>query len=308
MSAAEQLERPAFRQFADCEWCRTTFPIKAPGQRFCQDACRYKARESQRCTSPEYRIKNRQRCAAWAAEKRNVKERNPWLLGQPIYGAHLPGGFLEMHINQPLRWPIELRNVRGLHGALTGLTGPHHPTDPRFAIVPWHTGVGWGVYMADDALLTQFAGTRHAVRLWDHGRELHFGGKIRLKAPHVAKRGHRKIRIDAITPVCTRTMQSRVTYQRASGPNLLSTLCAWLPRRLSVEFGPDDGRLEIVENDSHPDAVHAGGKYGAIGGWTGSIVVDCNAPVEWLLRCAEVVGLGGRCAFGFGRIRVTNAD
>lgn len=96
-----------------------------------------------------------------------------------------------------------------------------------------------------------------------------------------------------------------MAHQRASGPNLLSTLCAWLPRRLGLQLGADDARLEIVENETRAAHLTLGGKYGTVSGFDGWMVVECNAVGEWLLRVAETMGLGGRVAFGLGRIVVS---
>lgn len=299
-------ERPPFRQHAQCAWCAEFFEIKAPMQRFCSDPCRYRARDAGNAASPAFRARVRERGAKWAAEHRGVKRREPWLLGQPIYESFLPGGFLEMSLNEPLRWPIEHRNVRGLHGAITAITGAHHPTVPRFALVPWHRGILWGLQTFEPAMLDVLAGTRHRVRIYDQERELRFGGRIRLKAPQVAKRGRRRLRIDAVTPVVVRNAcNNHRAYRTVTGPNMLNTLCAWLPRRIGLELGEDDARMELVESDTRAEGVDVGAKYGRVIGWVGSVVVECNAVAEWLLRVAEIGGYGGRVAFGFGRVKVS---
>ena len=47
------------------------------------------------------------------------------------------------------------------------------------------------------------------------------------------------------------------------------------------------------------------GRAGHFVHFTASVVV--NAPTVWLLKCAEVLGIGGRTSLGFGRIGVTVA-
>lgn len=306
MSSAASAERPVLRQFAECAWCRAPFRIKAPGQRFCQDECRYSAKEDARSASPAYRLSVRQRCADWAAKNRGVTKRNAWLQGAPISEPFLPGGFLDMHADKPLKWPLEHRNVRGLHGAITTLTGDHHETVPRFALVPWHSGICWGVYLAEDALLSQLAGTRHQARIYEQSIELRFGGRVRIKSPTIEKRGHRRLRIDTLTPAVVRNAE--VSPANSSGPVILNTLCAWLPRRVGVAIGDDDARLTVVSSDTRIAHVELGGKFGRVSGWVGSVVVDCNAVTHWLLKVAEVVGFGGRVAFGFGRIKVSQEE
>lgn len=254
------------------------------------------------------RLAVRERSRAWAAEHRGVSRRQPWLYGAPVYDAHLPGAGLELFSDAPLKWPLEHRNVRGLHGAISTLLDEgHDPCVPRFSLVPWHRGIGWGVYLDRAEQVERLAGTRHSVRVYEQVIELRVGGAMRVKAPIVSRRGRRRLRIDTLTPVCTREAGG-IAHVRASGPNLLSTLCAWLPRRLGVFLGDDDARLGLVTNDTHTAHVPLGGKYGTVSGWTGNLVVECNAVVEWLLRAAETLGLGGRVAFGFGRIRVSSAE
>lgn len=246
----------------------------------------------------------RDRCRAWAETHRNVRRREPWLYGPPIYPAYLPGGGLELYAETPLKWPLEHRNVRGLHGAVSGLIGEgHDPSTPRFSLVPWHRGIGWGLYVDSAEALSRLAGTHHSVRIYEQVVSVRIGGAIRIKAPVVGRRGRRKLRVDALTPVCTRETGGS-THLRANGPNLLSTLCAWLPRRLGLVLADDDARLDLLAHETHVARVPIGSKYGTVSGWTGHLTVECNAVAEWLLRAAETLGLGGRVAFGFGRIRV----
>jgi CRISPR/Cas system endoribonuclease Cas6 (RAMP superfamily) len=76
-------------------------------------------------------------------------------------------------------------------------------------------------------------------------------------------------------------------------------------------MGEDDMRISLVERHTQPSSlslVGRGGKLKAMRGWVGHMIVDCNAPAHWLLEVAARVGLGGRTAFGFGRVRVSNAD
>jgi CRISPR/Cas system endoribonuclease Cas6 (RAMP superfamily) len=42
-------------------------------------------------------------------------------------------------------------------------------------------------------------------------------------------------------------------------------------------------------------------------GLLGELLVECNAPALWLLRCAKLVGLGSDTSRGFGRVRLEDA-
>lgn len=296
-----------FRQFVVCArpGCEQTFELdpRFPGKKYHSKDCCFRAWYAENSAR---HIKNTVERAAKRRQTARAKP-DPWQFAAPAYDTHMPGGFLEMHSDTPLKWPLEHRNLRGLHGAITALSDEgHDPLMPRFALVPWYRGMGWGVYFMGSDALDRLKGTRHQMRLYEQVLDVRFGGAIRLKAPTVEKRGRRRLRIDTVTPVCTRT--ERIAHQRASGPNLLSTMCAWLPRRLGLEIGEDAARLEIIENDTRAAHVPMGGKYGTVSGWEGSLVIECNAPAEWLLRAAEVIGLGGQCARGFGRIKVSALD
>lgn len=297
-----------FRQFAECAraGCGEVFEIdpRAPHKRYHSDKCKFAAWYAVNAERHIKRTTARTLARRRAANTNDEPKRNPWLLGAPAYGTHLPGGFLELYSDTPLKWPLEHRNLRGLHGAISAIADEgHDPEVPKFVLIPWHRGIGWGVYFMGDDTLERMKSTRHQMRLYEQVLDVRFGSAIRPKAPVVEKRGRRRLRIDTITPVCTR--HDGVSHLRASGPNLLNTMCAWLPRRVGVEIGPDDARLEIVENETRAAHVQMGGKYGTVSGWTGSLVVETNAVAEWLLRVAEVIGLGGQCARGFGRIKVT---
>lgn len=213
---------------------------------------------------------------------------------------------MELHVTPRPRWPVEHRNVRALHGMVTALIGEqHHPTLPGFALLPWPRGIGWGMWIRDEQIALRLAGRSHMARLFDRDTLVHCSPLHRARAPVVTKRGRRRLRIDAVTPVCVRSMAGKTIHTFPTGGNLTSTLASWLPPRIGVPIEQDSVRLELVEASTFPQTVQLGGKFGAIRGWVGSVVVETNAVGEWLLRACETFGLGGRTAFGFGRVRVS---
>lgn len=212
---------------------------------------------------------------------------------------------MSIDISPHPRWRVEHRNVRALHGMLSTITGSHTGRWPRFALVPWPSPFGWAVYLRldDDARL--LANQKLAARLFDANVRVHFGPLIRLKSPSVRKRGHRRLRIDAITPVCIRQTDGEM-YTAPTTETIMSAIGVEFPSRVGLQSGDVARlRLELIERHTMPAMVPVGGKYGAVRGWVGHCLVETNAVGEWLLRAAERVGLGGRTAFGFGRIRVT---
>lgn len=313
-AATGVVDRPAFVVRVECanDRCRAGYVAKGPQHVFCSDKCRDAARHRRYyATRPDYVQRNRERFHAWRSRlvgERGIK-RQPWLLGAPIAGPHLPGGFVVLGVDPRPQWPVEHRNVRALHGMVTALIGePHDPTIPGFSLVPWHCGVGWGVYIRGDGAAARLANMREApARLFDREVRVSSGPLARLKTPAVTKRGRRRLRIDAITPVIIRaTGKTRVAYRvQPTAGNLKSTMSTWLPGRLGVALGPDDLRLDVLESATQTERVDLGGKLGAMPGFVGHLVIECNAPAHWLLLAAERVGLGARTAFGFGRIRVT---
>lgn len=249
--------------------------------------------------------RNRERNRAWCATNRNVSERNAWLLGSPAFGTHLPGGGFELHVSPPPKWAVELRNTRGLHGMVTALMGiPHHPTIPQFTLTPWPNDFGWGIYSQHGDVMGRLAGREHEAVLFDRRVVVRCGPLVRVRTPVVAKRGRRRLRIDAITPVLVRENESAM-HTHPTAENMHSTLDAWLPRRLGLESFKDDLKLELIERSTEPATVATGGKFGSARGWTGSVIVETNAIGHWLLEVGARIGVGGRVALGMGRIRVS---
>jgi hypothetical protein len=272
---------------------------------YCSTSCKERALWLVERTRPDIVTSNRARCRAWAAQHRGVRKNNTWLLGAPPYHPYLPGGGFRIDI-KPLRWSLELRNVRALHGLVTNLTGlGHAATVPQFTLSPVPGGAQWGVHVATTDVAESLAGGTFDGELYSQPVAVRCGPLMRFKTPQVPKRGRRQLRVDAITPVCIRKDNNTHTHLYPTGRNITNTLGAWLPRRLGVELGEGDIRLELDERHTQPEYVPIGGKFGTFAGWTGHVIVTTNAVGHWLLKCSEVIGLGGRTAFGFGRIQVT---
>lgn len=309
-----------------CVLCGVGYTARAAHARYCSEACRYKAKlsayhadEAQKAAAKErfrrwYAANRDKHVANTTQRKRDVGERpkralkkneNPWLCAAPVYQPdHLPGGVCTLATTPPTRFAHH--HLRVLHGLITALTGCHDPNVPRFVLLPSDTQMGWSVLLSDDAL-AEFAGSAHAGRLGSRMVTLTAGPLERIQTPPAPERRRHRVRIDAVTPVLVRNNNSYTnvakTHTAPTTGNLHSTLTAWLPRRIGLALDAETVRLELVDRDTFPEHVPVG-KVGGTRGWLGSCVVDVNAPGLWLLRVAERIGLGGRCAFGFGRIRV----
>lgn len=263
--------------------------------------------EAGRVMTIERRLYERSRNRKWCETHRNVRNRCEWLAGAPPFHTHLPGTAMTISLDPVPRWPIELRNTRGLHGAITAIVNQGHGRFPNWALVPWLSG--WVVYWLGDGGI-QFANRSVDGVLYDRPTQFHFGPPVRFRSPSIEKRGRRRIRIDAVTPVCIQSMGRTVPCVRPSKDSIATALHGSLVERITVsrpwlEFVRESMRCEQVECNTEPCHVPLGGKYGVVPCWQGSVVVEANAVAHWLLAVAERTGLGGRTAFGFGRIRLT---
>lgn len=146
-----------------------------------------------------------------------------------------------------------------------------------------------------------------------------FGPRSRLRLPAPLAPGRYLARVDTITPVVSRLDGARADYLgRPTAPHLAASL-----RRLAEALGLRLTRAEIAlrivasattraETDlafgrGDPTGRGAWGRGGKLPGWSGAVVVECNAVARWLLDvAARGWGLGGKVAAGFGRVRVAD--
>jgi hypothetical protein len=312
-----------------CEVCGTQFIPKYRGHRFCSDQCRYRHRYQLERANPDEIAKNKARSAAWYAAHREehlarvaarrlansesakrkksepVPAIEPWLLPCPELD-YLPGGFASIQLSN--RQVFQHWQLSALHGVMTSLTGPHLPHMPRFALLPWPRGCGWAAYLAEDEAVRALAGREHEIRLGDKMTTIRFGTLVRVKAPRY-KPGTYKVRVDAITPVHIRAYGSSMVRITPNSRHLRGTLEGFMPRRLGLNIQPNTVRLELLEGSTSESYVALAGRnreFGRTAGWAGHAIVETNAVGRFLLQCCALgMGYGGKVAFGFGRIRVT---
>lgn len=309
-----------------CLYCSRQVERKAPHQLFCSARCRYLHRDSHRA---EYRAENNERCRKWYAEhrdehiakvaarrraqqvtetppsKRKGEEPDAGMLPAPELD-YLPGGAFTLDLRPRHKFPHH--QLSALHGMVTTITGPHHPNKPQFALIPWDCGSGWAVYVADLDVARMVAGKAHGVRFNGANATLHCGTLVRIKAPRVTPGLHR-LRIEAITPVHIRCENSTVLRLVPTAANLRGTLEGFLPKRLGVTVDPGQTVVRVVEDCTRAERTRINGRASFDGtpGWVGHVIVETNAVGRWLFECAALgLGYGGKVAFGFGRIRVTD--
>lgn len=294
-----------------CPSCETVFEPLTRNQKTCGAAlCRHRLQWHARKNAPDYRQASRERFARWYSAKRGgSSEREPWLAGAPITSATLPGGMCTARIEPRPAYAVALKDMRAVHGCMTSVLGiDHTPNVTDFALSHGVRDGEWRLYIRDEDVLAAVADGRHQAQLFGRDVLVSIGSPTPWKAPIVTQRGRRRVAFEAITPVCVRRglpgRKAFVQYRHPTTTNIMSALLGPFLTKLGVDVRADSLLLTLVESRTETAEIQFGGKYGTIAGWVGHCVVETNATGEWLLRCAEQIGLGGRTAFGLGRIAI----
>jgi hypothetical protein len=190
------------------------------------------------------------------------------------------------------------------------LRAEHRPMSPRFVLAPWPVGLGWRAYIPELELGLKVAGNIHNGVLFRKPVMIRCSGLIRARAPQISGWGKQLVVVKTMTPICLRKTVSsdrkRKHYRKEiTVSNLLSVLSTWLPNRLGIQL--EDGCLDadVVALQMKREIVPVGGKLGKVIAHRGVMVLRANGPTRWLLKATETVGLGGRSAYGFGRVIVS---
>ena len=192
---------------------------------------------------------------------------------------------------------------RHLHGLVSLLVGrPHDSKLPRWAIVALPRGQ-WGVILHDPRDAARLAGQAREVTVGATRTTVTLGRPVRLKTPADVAPGRYRCVIEALTPVCHKVDGGTRSNTRPGAETILGALSV----AIELSGARPVGRLHIedVALDTQADRVEIGGHVGVCHGWTGRVTVLCNAPTVYALRLAESLGLGGKTAYGLGRVRVS---
>src|SRR5512145_1062550 len=315
-----------FPRPARCEQCGKEFEQKGDHHRFCSERCKDQAKHQRDMLVPERVQKNRNRwyqanksrhqakvLAYRLAHRQVAKSKtvtsvaaDPWLAPAPRLDM-IPGAFMPIFFDAYGR-RFEHWQISALHGMLTRITGPHQPNNPVFSLLPWPSGCGWALYLRDCEMAARLGARAHVVEFDGTTTELMLGVARRIKAPAVTA-GAWKMRVTALTPVHCRSDHGRVQYTAPTSNNIRGTLDSFTARRLGIKTQKGDVQVRMLDaKQAFPDAVRLAGngqKLGEMSGWSGSVDVEVNALGRLLLECAGLgIGLGGKTAFGFGRVRV----
>lgn len=141
-----------------------------------------------------------------------------------------------------------------------------------------------------------------AVGRHDGGRvgPLIIGKPQRVPAPQWKGRVG-ELAVTALTPVVSRCDGGESEYGHPRASAIDQGLRQKVARAyLGVDIRGQEMAVEVVEDSSC--AVRVGAVHHS-SGWTGEVVLRCNAVAGWLLLiAASGVGLGGRTAYGMGAI------
>jgi hypothetical protein len=285
-----------------CLYCGDLFLKKHKRHLFHSDKCRWAYDDK---NNPRSVASNRTRCDRWYRDKHPEAGKVVSLSGAPFIGEYLPGAaavisFVGGHVPP-------LAHGRHVHAVITQLLDiPHESYVPTFSASPY--GTGWGVYSPNADAIRSIAGIRDVVRIGEQRFEISVGPLMKLRAPRVSKRGWRTLRVDTVTPVVIKSTSSvtgkTVVRQLGIGSVLNGSLTTFAKLRLGLDIG-DKICCEVVAHETERVSTQLHGKLGEIRGFSGHVIVRCNAVGEWLLRASEQISLGSRVGFGFGRIRMS---
>lgn len=280
---------------------------RARGRRWCSDACKEGARRDRIRRDPALRMREIERWRAWDARS-GERTARPQSKAAPPFADSLPGALLAIDFRPQLASKIELRHAYLLHGLVTRLIGePHEPVHPAWTLLPSDAPSGWSVYVWESRHVAALAGKSFRGRIARETARCSFGAAVSMPAPSDLGRGWRRLRIDALTPICSRSEASTEIYTAPTARTILSSLRDKIGLRLVPWLRREDLCLEIDDSATEPVSTWCGPKLKTLRGWRGHVVVRCNAPAHWLLSvAASGAGLGGRTAYGMGCIRISS--
>lgn len=249
---------------------------------------------------------------------------DPWAAPSPDAGTHLPGAWRELVFSPAPHTPIPHTHVTSVHGVVSTAIGRDHDrTRADFVLAQASVPSGWGVYFVDGADARRMScapmpGLHLERRPWG----VAFGqGVVVPRRPAPILPGRTTVEVTTLSPVCIRRSADgktlvRITPTGAAIRNSLTGLeflrrCGLADRERPA--WTKDAALILLDHDARRDAIEVNGHWNAgdgsghdhVVGWTGTVRLAVNAVTLWLLRHAEIVGLGGRVAVGFGQVRVT---
>lgn len=231
---------------------------------------------------------------------------SPWHAPSPVLTSRAIGA--AMALTSPGE-RYALTDAAVWHGVATALTrDPHAPAAPFSA---WPGEACWWLWTRSAGAITHLSGRRLVQRI---GRREHavvtVGAAHPCVLPPPRGTGRYRVTIQADTPVAVRCYGGAVVRSSPDSTSLASTLAQTLaPRVLGRPLRVEDVAVRVVRDLSVPARVRGTPSEGPRrrafqDGWAGQVEVEASGLAAWLMECAVLVGLGGRTAFGMGRVRV----
>lgn len=206
---------------------------------------------------------------------------------------------------------LDLTQTRLLHGSISfALASGHERNRAGWSLAP--SDRGWVAVFYDRESAERSRAQSFESRLGAEPRRLIFGATVaHMKAPRPLPAGRYRVRVETITPVSwARNAHAEATA--APGHQTIVATVDRIARALRLDVPEAHRAVARIASETRVARVFVGGHWirgtrrpGVVMAIEGRFAVECNAVVAWLLACAEVVGLGGACSLGFGRVRVS---
>lgn len=206
---------------------------------------------------------------------------------------------------------LDLTQTRLLHGSITfALASGHEQNRAAWSLAP--SDRGWVAVFYDRGSAERARAQSFESRLGAEPRRLIFGATVaHMKAPRPLPAGRYRVRVETVTPVSwDRNGHTETTT--APGHQTIVATVDRVARALHLDVPEAHRAVARIASETRATQVFVGGHWirgtrraGVVRALEGRFTVECNAVVAWLLACAEVIGLGGACSLGFGRVRVS---
>lgn len=210
--------------------------------------------------------------------------------------------------------------LRLLHGVLHRSLEVGHRLHANAFALTIRRGTVWLV-TTDADVLSRLRSLQRVLFSGDRDEyQVIVGARSKMRAPPPRDAGQWRARVVIERPlVLTRgsLLNGRESKRLRDAPEGLESQLERICIRLGLPVPPIVCRVlhadvERVLDSDGVDGVRVGGHIqletpGRVAALVGVLDVECNAAGRWLLDCAALVGLGGKTAFGFGRVRVEDA-
>lgn len=257
--------------------------------------------------------------------------RDAWSLPSPTHNGPLMHAFrlvLSQHGQQRLR-VRDYYGARLLHGALHRALGVGHDLDktPFSLVLPSQRERALWMLTSDEDVITRLLAWESPRVILGDDREPHdlrIAERSRLRLPPPREPGQYRARVIASSPLVLKKSNRAIAKSEASTrhglyrqqlqtkPTELVGSLEHVASRAGIRVDKHTviARVILHDLDEIEGGIRVGGHWqsgptrGHIACMVGVIDVECNAIGRWLLDCAALVGLGGKTAIGFGRVRV----